>query len=238
MRSPRFFVKHPLNAGEALQLPQSVSHHMLHVLRMKTGDQATLFNGSGSEFPVTITHIKRSNVSVTIDESESISRESSLTTVLALAVLKNNAMDAALTRATELGVTEIVPVMTDRCSKPRARDEHWQDVIQSSCEQCGRNQLPHLSSMCNLDDWLASAPQGLRLLANPLAADSLKEIASNPTTVSILIGPEGGLASNEIEAAEHAGFTSIALGHRILRAETAPAALLALVQYRWGDFTQ
>ncbi|MDG2072030.1 MAG: 16S rRNA (uracil(1498)-N(3))-methyltransferase [Pseudomonadales bacterium] len=237
MRSPRFFVKHPLAAGEALQLPQSVSHHMLHVLRMKTGDQATLFNGSGSEFPVTITHIKRSNVSVSVDEPEYISRESSLNTILALAVLKSNAMDAALTRATELGVSEIVPIMTDRCSKPRARDEHWQEVIQSSCEQCGRNQLPLLSSMRSFDDWLASAPQGLRLLANPLAAGSLKDIASTPSTVSIMIGPEGGLASSEVEAAEHVGFTSIAVGHRILRAETAPAALLALVQYRWGDFT-
>lgn len=237
MPSPRFFVKHPLAAGEALQLPQSVSHHMLHVLRMKTGDQATLFNGSGSEFPVTITHIKRSNVSVSVDEPEYISRESSLNTILALAVLKSNAMDAALTRATELGVSEIVPIMTDRCSKPRARDGHWQEVIQSSCEQCGRNQLPLLSSMRSFDGWLASAPQGLRLLANPLAAGSLKDIASTPSTVSIMIGPEGGLASSEVEAAEHVGFTSIAVGHRILRAETAPAALLALVQYRWGDFT-
>lgn len=237
MRSPRFFVKHPLTAGEALQLPESVSHHMLHVLRMNIGDQATLFDGSGGEFLVTITHVKRSNVSVTVHEFESISRESSLNTILALAVLKSNAMDAALTRATELGVTEIVPIMTVRCSKPRARDEHWQEVIQSSCEQCGRNELPHLSSMRNLDDWLASAPQGLRLLANPLATSSLKETASNPTTVSIMIGPEGGLASSEVDAAENVGFQSIALGHRILRAETAPAALLALVQYRWGDFT-
>ncbi len=237
MGSPRFFVKHPIIAGEALQLSQSVSHHMLHVLRMKTGDQATLFNGSGGEFSAAITHVKRSNVSVTIDEFQNISRESSLNTILALPVLKGNAMDAALTRATELGVTEIVPIMTDRCSKPRVRNEHWQEVIQSSCEQCGRNQLPHLSSMCNLEDWLASAPQGLRLLANPLAKGSLKEIASNPTTVSILIGPEGGLADSEVDAAEHEDFQSIALGHRILRAETAPAALLALVQYRWGDFT-
>jgi 16S rRNA (uracil1498-N3)-methyltransferase len=237
MRSPRFFVKHPLAAGEALQLPQSVSHHMLHVLRMKTGDQSTLFNGSGSEFPVTITHIKRSNVSVSVDKPECISRESSLNTILALAVLKSNAMDAALTRATELGVSEIVPIVTDRCSRPRARGGHWQEVIQSSCEQCGRNQLPLLSSIRSFDHWLASAPQGLRLLANPLAAGSLKDIASTPSTVSIMIGPEGGLASSEVEAAEHVGFTSIALGRRILRAETAPAALLALVQYRWGDFT-
>ena len=237
MHSPRFFVEHPLTTGEALQLPQPVSHRMLHVLRMQVGDEAILFNGSGGEFLVTITHIKRSNVSVNINKFENISRESGLRTILALAVLKRHAMEAALTRATELGVAEIVPIMTDHCSVRSVRHEHWGEVIQSSCEQCGRNQLPRLALACTLDDWLASPPQGLRLLGNPLATSSLKAIASNPTTVSILIGPEGGLTSSEVDAAENAGFQSIALGQRILRAETAPAALLALVQYRWGDFT-
>lgn len=235
MHSPRFFVKHPLTTGEVLQLPSSVAHHMLHVLRMQAGHSATLFNGLGGEFLVTIAHIKRSVVTVTIGEFENISRESNLKTILGIAVLKRHAMEAALTRATELGVSEIVPIMTSRCSVRIARQEHWQEVIQSSCEQCGHNQLPQLSETSNLDDWLASPPPPLRLMANPLATSTIKEIDSNPSAVSILIGPEGGLTSAEVDTIEHAGFQSVSLGRRILRAETAPAALLALVQHRWGD---
>tara|TARA_E500000331_G_scaffold340631_1_gene372165 strand:- start:465 stop:1181 length:717 start_codon:yes stop_codon:yes gene_type:complete len=238
MHTPRFFWDHTLTVGNDMILPGDVTHHLLHVLRMKEGDDITLFNGDGSEYRGTIASIDRSKVAVAISASESISRESELTSRLGLGILKRHAMESALTRATELGVSEITPLITSRTNVRNPRGIHWQQVIQSSCEQCGRNRLPVLQEIIPIEDWLAKTESAIKIVANPLSERVLNDLQSDTPSVSMLVGPEGGLSGQEIEGAEAEGFLSITLGKRVLRAETAPAALMSLVQYRWGDINQ
>ena len=224
-----------LLAGKTVVLPTEVAHHVLHVLRMQTGQTLVLFTGDGSEYQCDISHVKRSEVTVLVTDILEEDRESPLITRLGIAVLQRSAMDAALTRATELGASEITPIITENCSTTRLRPEHWRHILQSSCEQSGRNQVPTLWDERTLAHWLSHTTSDLRLVANPVTQKSISNIEENVASVSILIGPEGGLTATEINQAEAAGFQSVTLGKRILRAETVPAAILAIVQHLWGD---
>ena len=238
MHTPRFFWDNTLTVGNDTILPGDVTHHLLHVLRMKEGEDITLFNGDGREYRGTIASIDRSNVAVAISTSKSISRESNLTSRLGLGILKRQAMESAITRATELGVTEITPLITSRTNVRNSRETHWRQVIRSSCEQCGRNRLPVLQEITPIEDWLATTESAIKIVADPLSDRVLNDLQGDTPSVSMLVGPEGGLSSKEVEGAEAEGFVSISLGERVLRAETAPAALMALVQYRWGDISR
>tara|TARA_B100000029_G_C17379193_1_gene889023 strand:- start:304 stop:921 length:618 start_codon:yes stop_codon:yes gene_type:complete len=205
---------------------------------MKEGGELTFFNGDGYEYRGTITSINRFKVSIAIVSSASISRESRLTSRLGLCILKRHAMESALTRATELGVSEITPLISSRTNIRIPREKHWQQVIQSSCEQCGRNTLPVLKKVSPIENWLATTTGVIKIVANPLSKRMLDNLESDTPSVSMLVGPEGGLSYEEIESAEGEGFLSLSLGKRVLRAETAPATLMSLAQYRWGDISR
>jgi 16S rRNA (uracil1498-N3)-methyltransferase len=237
MHTPRCFVEQTLTVGKQLELPGPSAHHLIHVLRMRQGQTLTLFNGLGGEYNCEITLSRRSQVSVRINTFIDVERESPLFTSLGLAVLKRQAMDAALVRATEMGVTEIWPVITENCSVSRhqIKPDHWLQVIRSSCEQCGRNTPPRVHQPTELASWLNERGHELCLLANPEATLRMTETPANAARVAMLIGPEGGMTDGETRAAESSGFVSINLGRRVMRAETVPTALLTLVQQRWGD---
>ena len=238
MHTPRFFWNHKLIVGNDITLPGDVTHHLLRVLRMKEREELTFFNGDGSEYLGKITSIDRSKVTVAIIYSESISRESKLTSRLGLSILKRHAMESALTRATELGVSEITPLVSSRTNIRIPGEAHWQRVIQSSCEQCGRNTLPVLKKVSPIANWLATTTGNIKIVANPLSKRLLDDLEPDSPSMCILVGPEGGLSCEEIENAEAKGFLSISLGKRVLRAETAPATLMSLAQYRWGDISR
>jgi 16S rRNA (uracil1498-N3)-methyltransferase len=119
------------------------------------------------------------------------------------------------------------------------RAEHWQNLVISACEQCGRNRVPPVAPLLGLGEWLSQLGQArdeLRLMLSPHAAVSLRELAPARGRVILLAGPEGGLAPGEAQAAQSRGFAQVRLGPRVLRTETAALAALAAIQALWGDF--
>ena len=155
-------------------------------------------------------------------------------------------MDITLQKAVELGVAAIQPVATERSvvklkdERAQRRMEHWQNLVISACEQCGRNRVPEVLPLLDLPDWLAQLharppDDEARLLLSPAAAVPLKELAP-PARMMLLIGPEGGLSSVETQLAQSRGFRPVRLGPRILRTETAALAALSAIQTLWGDF--
>lgn len=239
--APRFFVPTSLSAGAELELPERASRHCA-VLRLRRGDSITLFNGEGGEYAAELTRISRDAAHTRVISGRSIERESPLVITLAQCVSSGDRMDVALQKSTELGVARIVPIASARSvvrlSSERAdrRVAHWRNIIVAACEQCGRNRIPDVAGIVELETFLSSTAggDGLRLLLAPDASRSLKQM-ERATAVTLLIGPEGGLAPEEQLRAERSGFVPINFGRRVLRTETAPLAAIAAMQAMWGD---
>ncbi|MBX3666722.1 MAG: 16S rRNA (uracil(1498)-N(3))-methyltransferase, partial [Burkholderiales bacterium] len=170
--------------------------------------------------------------------------ESPLQVTLAQAVSSGERMDYTIQKAVELGATAVQPLLAERCvvrlSGERAAKKrlHWQGVAVSACEQCGRDVVPEVRPLLGLRDWLQQPGPagGLRLLLAPGAATGLRDLSRPADGITVLAGPEGGLAPAEADDAVRAGFTPLRLGPRVLRTETAAVALLAALQALWGDF--
>lgn len=240
---PRFYCPIPLAARRTVDLPEAAAHHALRVLRLKSGDEVTLFNGEGGEYPGRISGTGR-QVRVELGEWRDIERESALGVTLAQALPSGDKMDWIVQKAVELGVAQLVPLAAARSvvrlSGERAarRVEHWRSVAVSACEQCGRNRLPDIPPLLDLRQWLselAPGKGGARLLLSPQAELRLREVRPQGGVV-LLIGPEGGLTADETAAARAAGFQGASLGPRILRTETAGMAALAALAALHGDF--
>jgi 16S rRNA (uracil1498-N3)-methyltransferase len=235
---PRFFCDAPLQTGQTLSLPEAAARHV-QVLRHQPGQTITLFNGLGGEWQATIDKMGRQDVVVTLQSHEPVEREATRAVHLAVGMPANERMDWLVEKATELGVAGIAPLHTAhsvlRLSGERAakKQAHWQAIAASACEQCGRNRVPVVAPVQNLDAWLDKAQDtALRCVlslaegSRPLA-EVLKDTAP-ARPVWFLSGPEGGLSAAEDTRARAAGFVPVSLGTRVLRAETA--ALAALVQ--------
>ncbi len=240
MHIPRLFTDAPLQTGTSIKLPEKLAHHVLHVLRSKLNDPVILFDGAGGEYPGRIIKVDKRQVEVMLADFLEVSREPLLTTVLGLGITKRDAMNTALQKATELGVTRIIPVETANTSVARKqyikRFAHWQAIVEAASEQCGRTILPDISEPTTLNNWLSAANCEVNLIASPTAEHGLSSLSSNPASVSILIGPEGGLTGEEELRVVAAGAERVKAGRLILRAETAPLVFLTLIQAHWGDF--
>jgi 16S rRNA (uracil1498-N3)-methyltransferase len=187
----------------------------------------TLFNGEGGEFDATVTRMGRSDVDVEVGEHLSVEREAARAVHLLAGITANDRMDWLVEKATELGVASITPLVAERSVlklKGERADKklaHWQGVAVAAAEQCGRNRVPTVHSAVTLKEWLArvlSLSEGTQALSS--------KTGSAPVTV--LSGPEGGLSPSEEAMALAAGFAPVTLGPRVLRAETAPLAVLAI----------
>jgi 16S rRNA (uracil1498-N3)-methyltransferase len=231
---PRFYCPLPLASGQAIDLPAGAARHV-QVLRLQPGARITLFNGEGGEFDATIERMGRSDVSVQVGAHDPVEREARHHVTLALGIPANERMDWLVEKATELGAAAIQPLVTERtvlrlgAERAAKRLAHWQGIAVAACEQCGRNRVPTILPVEELRGWLQRLPAAgdaprlvlaLRAGARPLP-DGFG------TAVTVLSGPEGGLARGEEEAAIHAGFRPVTLGPRVLRAETAPLAVLS-----------
>jgi 16S rRNA (uracil1498-N3)-methyltransferase len=243
MRLTRCFVPPPLAAGDTRLLPTDVSARLARVLRARVGQSLTLFDGRGGEYDTTILAIDRRGVQVRIELQRLIERESALRVTLLQALARGERMDFIVQKATELGVAAIVcwggersVVRLDGAALAR-RCEHWRAVAISACEQCGRNRVPDIAAVSDLAAACAqSDAAGLRLLLAPEAEWTLTSMAGQSSSISLLIGPEGGFSDDELALAQQHGFRSCRLGPRVLRAETAPLAALAALQAVAGDF--
>jgi 16S rRNA (uracil1498-N3)-methyltransferase len=241
--TPRLFCPPPLAAGAETELPSAAAHHATRVLRLKRGDAVTLFDGEGGEFRAALARVDAHAVIARLGGRELVERESPLIITLVQGLTTAERMDYAIQKAVELGVAEIAPVATVRSvtrldgARAQRRVEHWRQVAIASCEQCGRNRLPRLRPPCDLSQWLAEPSAAtLRLMLAPDGAKSLSGLAPPTGAIELLVGPEGGFAPEEAEAARGAGFQAVRLGPRILRTETAGPAMLAAMNALWGDW--
>ena len=239
MRLSRFFIDAPLSLGQH-ELPETQAHYIGRVLRHAVGDAVQLFDGSGQEFLGELIEVGKKTVRVELREQFAGQAESSLHVHLGQGLSRGERMDWAIQKATELGASEITPIVSERC-EVRLKDEradkrlaHWRQVAISACEQCGRSVLPVIHSPMLLADWLKQTSADLKLVLHPVAEPLTSHV--RPETLAFLIGPEGGLSDAEVEQAKAAGFHAARLGPRVLRTETAPVVALAVAQQLWGDF--
>jgi len=237
---PRFFAPVQLSLGAEIDLPERVARHCA-VLRLRRGDAVVVFNGEGGEFSAELTRVSRRDARAHVISRQTSERESPLVIALAQCVSSGDRMDATLQKSTELGVSRIVPIASERSvmrlSSDRAdrRVAHWRNVVIAACEQCGRNHVPEVAAIIDFDGFLGqAAADGLRLLLAPDADRDLKRLEP-PGKVTLLVGPEGGLAPEERQRAERRGFVAVRFGPRVLRTETAPLAAIAAMQALWGD---
>ena len=241
MRIPRIFTDSPLAVGSQSQLDDNAANHVGRVLRMQAGQALQLFNGDGQDYRATITEAGKKHVQVEVQEAAENETESPLRVVLAQTLSKGDRMDYAVQKAVEMGVSEIVPLTTERCDvklkgdREDKRLRHWQQVAISAAEQCGRARVPEIQPVMTVQQWLEHARAcDLRLVLHHRTERSLNTL-EKPSSIALMIGPEGGLTAEEIALAEDNGFLPVALGPRVLRTETAPVAAIALCQWLWGD---
>lgn len=239
-RIPRIYHPEPLQGLHELSLGDQATQHVAKVLRLGVGAQLVLFDGRGGQYQASILAVERREVRVRLLGFEAVEVESPLQITLAQGVSKGERMDFTIQKAVELGVSRIVPLDTERSVvnlKGERRDKkmtHWQGVIASACEQCGRNRLPELLPWQSLSQWLQRGPDGQGLLLDHRAATSLGNL-DETRVLTLLIGPEGGLAPVEREQAYQAGYQGLRLGSRVLRTETAALTAIAALQARLGD---
>ncbi|HSG61027.1 MAG TPA: 16S rRNA (uracil(1498)-N(3))-methyltransferase [Pseudomonadales bacterium] len=240
MRISRLYSSVNLPRAGRINLDDDASHYLLKVLRSPVGYQFVMFDGSGVEYDVELVEATKKSATVDILSVRDGLSESPLASHLAIGISKGDRMDFVLQKATELGVTEITPLFTEHGDVKLSGDrlekkmQHWLGVIRSACEQCGRSVLPRLHAPLRFEQLLSNETSEIKLVLYPTSHEPLREIQT-PKSACLLIGPEGGLSQREIDQSLHAGFTSLQIGPRVLRTETAPIAALSLLQYLWGD---
>ncbi len=241
MRIPRVYYPHPIPLEQEFPLTDDAGHHIATVLRLKANRPIVLFNGDGNEYSAQIISVQRKNVIVEADACLSLTKESPLPIHLGQGVSKGDRMDTVLQKSVELGVTEITPILTERCTvkldagRWEKKQQQWQKIMVGACEQSGRNVLPTLNPPVTLSNWLAESTSSTRLVLAPGATYSLARQPYNTKGYRLLIGPEGGLSETEIHHANEKGFLSVSLGPRILRTETAAISSVSILQAQHGD---
>ncbi|KFA96174.1 16S rRNA (uracil(1498)-N(3))-methyltransferase [Vibrio sp. ER1A] len=241
MRIPRIYHPEPIHALGTLALSEDAAGHVSRVLRMKEGQEVLLFDGSGHEFPATITQIGKKNVDVDIQEKVSASIESPLDLHLGQVISRGDKMEFTIQKSVELGVNTITPLISERCGvkldakRFEKKLQQWQKIAISACEQCGRNTIPEIRPIMSLEQWCAEPSEALKLNLHPRAKYSINTLPEPVTKVRLLIGPEGGLSAQEIEMTEQYQFEETLLGPRVLRTETAALTAITALQVRFGD---
>jgi len=243
MRLTRVHVPGPLACGNRHTIEGDAANHIARVLRLERGAALTLFDGRGGEHAARIEEFRKGAVIVAVGERSAADQESRLPLTLAQGVSRGERMDWVVQKATELGVTRIVPVLTERTLvklDPRQSErklQHWQGIAIAACEQSGRTRIPDIAPPLALHEFLrqSSEARAVRILLSPTGTQRLGDLLTPDGGLIVLIGPEGGLAESEQRAALDAGFLAMRLGPRVLRTETAAVAALTLLQHRFGD---
>lgn len=252
-RTPRFYYDGPLQPDTELTLDKQTSHHLLTVLRAKVDAQLILFNGDGLDVHARILHTgQRGNgkqAVLHLERTEHGIPDSPLHITLVQCVSRPERMDISLRQAVELGVASIIPVYSRHSVKvnddKRAakKQQHWQSLVTSACEQSGRSTLPTLAEATTYEQWNNHPipTDNSHFILSPTASESLlskaRQLAtsSEPLRMTLIIGPESGLDADEIDLAVTNGALPVQMGARILRTETAGPACIALLQSILGD---
>lgn len=244
MRRIRVYVDAPMQVGRSIALPEFSAHHAVRVLRLREGDPLVLFNGDGHEYSGVLSIAGKDRVAVTLGAVERVDLESPLKVTLVQAMARGEKMDLILQKAAELGVSAVIPVVTERTEVKLDEDRvdkrmmHWKYVLASACEQCGRTVVPSVAAPMALHGLPAmlgpAEPEELRLALHPEPEGS-PALPDAADSVVLAVGPEGGLTARDLAQLEQAGFRALGLGPRILRTETAGLAAIAVMQARFGD---
>lgn len=240
----RFYHSNPLDLNQIIILDEFASHHALRVMRVKVNDFLILFNGDGFEYRGRVSDINKKTINVEILSKEKNNNESPININLFQSISSNEKMDMVIQKATELGVSSIQPIFTSRSTiklsldRTKKRLIHWKQVSISACEQSGRSKIPAIKSPIEFDQISEGIKtNSLNLLLHP---DNLEESSNLPNEysgdINVFIGPEGGFSQDEVLLLKKQNFINIQLGSRILRTETAPLAIIAILQYKYGDF--
>jgi 16S rRNA (uracil1498-N3)-methyltransferase len=252
VRLTRVYIDAPLTPGSVVELSRDTASHLAKVLRARDGDELVLFNGDGREFHGAIDSVRGSRVLASVGDGRPVERESPFEATLVQCVPRGDRMDFIVQKATELGVSRIVPILSQRsvvrldARQAESKIAHWRAVAVSACEQCGRNRLPTIDVARPLLDYLGELlpSEGLRLVFEPDGGSQERDAnrdavyEGSPRSAEIAIGPEGGFGSDELEAFRVARFSRMGLGPRILRTETAAIAALVWLQTRFGDMQE
>lgn len=239
---PRIHDPQALRSGVECDLSPAAARHV-QVLRLQPGAALTLFTGEGGEFDATVVRMGRADVRVRVGAHHATEREASVAVHLAVGMPAADRMDWLVEKATEMGAASIQPLLTRRAvlrlagERAARRRAHWQAVAVAACEQCGRNRVPLIHPVHDLEDWLREPPgaQLRGVLSLDPGAPPLAQLAARRDglqsggSITLLSGPEGGLEPAEESLAQAAGYQPLGLGTRVLRAETAPLAALALL---------
>jgi len=250
MRLTRVYVDAALEPGTRVELEGSAAGHVTRVLRVREGETLTLFNGRGGEYAASLVESSGGRATLEVGEHRAIERESPLSITLAQGISRGERMDLVVQKATELGVRQLMPLLTERsvvrldAQQALRKLNHWHAIAVAACEQSGRNRLPEVLSPATLGGFLRecaragggeATPSEARLLLSPGAACSLGDVPRPAGSVTLLVGPEGGFDDREQQAALAAGFTAVRLGPRVLRTETAAIVALTVLQREFGD---
>lgn len=235
----RFYIETELNTGNTVELTESVFHHWVRVLRAKEQEQAIFFNGKGGEYVVTLTQINKKNAFVSVDQFDAADRTAPFKVTLGQVMSKGDRMDYAIQKATELGVTTIQLLTSERCEmrlkydRDQKKLDHWQSVAIAACEQCGMNRVPEILAPISLTDWVESDLPESRFVLAP-NKDQNNVLLNCSPDLALLIGPEGGLSEAEINIANQNNFKNWCIGDRVLRTETAPVVALSILNYHFA----
>jgi 16S rRNA (uracil1498-N3)-methyltransferase len=244
MPNYRLLVTEPIHANQSMTLSKNHSQHICKVLRLKEGEALSVFHPDYGEHAAELIEANAKAAVIHVNEQLRPAPEKPACHLhLAQVVSRGDRMDYAIQKATELGVHEITPIISKRCnvqlSKERfqKRMQHWQGVIDSAVQQCGRIDTPKLNEPIHLEKWLAQKLEGLCLAALVNTKNNpVKMIQEKPSKITILIGSEGGFASEEESLVIENGLLAWQLGPRVLRTETASVVALTLLQHQFGDF--
>ena len=241
----RFFAPALDPGDETTVLPRDEAEHLTRVLRLSVGDTVSVFDGRGREFLARVIGASRREVRLQLLSRVEAAAESSVALTLAQAVLKTDRMDDVVRDASMLGVAAIQPLVTKRTETTiaallrGARPERWRRVALAAVKQCRRAVLPDIRTPLTLESYLEEPQPALTLmLVEPAAgvvADSLAGLRGLPTPpdAAVLIGPEGGWIESEWTSAMGRGARLVTLGHRTLRADAVPVAVVSILQFLW-----
>jgi len=241
----RFYHSNPLDLNQIIILDEFASHHALRVMRVKVDDFLILFNGDGFEYRGRVSDINKKTINVEILSKEKNNNESPININLFQSISSNEKMDMVIQKATELGVSSIQPIFSSRSTiklsldRTKKRLIHWRQVSISACEQSGRSKIPIIKSPIVFDQIAEESNQQIHLIYC-FTLITHEESSNLPNEysgdINIFIGPEGGFSQDEVLLLKKENCINIQLGPRILRTETAPLAIIAILQYKYGDF--
>ncbi|WGL99011.1 16S rRNA (uracil(1498)-N(3))-methyltransferase [Arsenophonus sp. aPb] len=241
MRIPRIYHPEPLESGTIIRLSDNATNHISRVLRMSVGQNIELFDGSNSIFVGKILEANKKSVKVQLGLATIANRESPLDLHLGQVISRGEKMEFTIQKSVELGVNIITPLLSERCNvkldpvRLSKKQQQWQSIAISACEQCGRNKIPLIRPVMPVEAWCMEKDDALKINLHPKAQSSINTLPASVNKIRLLIGPEGGLSPDEIIMTTNYQFTNILLGPRILRTETTALTAITALQVRFGD---